>query len=496
MKDAEGEDLEVTLAAGSACLFVARGRTITEQGFLSGYQNARDRALLAPSPLSRLTKDLELVTVQIVPEPISDHLPEYYTIESLFTDLADFSIRPDFFTFTILSRLLEAGYLAMTPEGGIRCEENTFKVVNTMDRVLPGMSGFNLSAYFGQILDELVSNRKTLELAIQSFEQTLIMRGKPLVRESLDHRPVKRSRVSERVIKSTPVPDVTPLEGPAPRITPDLEAAEEAKSGSADFVPGEKTGEEAGKETAATVPVPDEIKEVASFDKVEEPETSFLKQDDIAIEARDEEETAAIDVFDLAPPAEEKTGKSTRDFESLPDTKPATQVREETLVTAKKCPSCGRPMTTKEDGFGKYWACTGFPACRHSESYTEPEEQKSACPLCKNGKILNTRTPAGRFFFVCSERECDFMAWSFPHLISCQICDSPYLVEKKTISGKPFLRCPRAGCRYQQPFPGDDGSDLLQSEGVQTAGPKKVRRVVRRVVKGGSGKKRVVVRRK
>ncbi len=495
MKDAEGEDIEVTLAAGSACLFVSSGRVITEQGFLAGCQNVRDRALLAASPLSGLTKDLELVTIQIVPEPVSDHLPEYYTIESLFTDLAEFSIRPDFFTVTILSRLIETGYLAMTPEGGIRCEENTFKVVNTMDRVLPGISGFSLSAYFVQILTELVSNRKTLEFALQSFEQTLIMRGKPLVRESLDQRLAKRIRGSERIIKAPSVPEITPLETPVSRTTPDLEAAEGAKSVVADFVPGKKTGEDAGMEAAASIPVPEETKQAISSDKEGEREVSFLKPDE-AVDARDVEETAAIDVFDLAPPAEEITGKSTSAVDSLPDTKPAGQVREETLVTAIKCPGCGRPMTTKVDGFGKYWACSGFPACRHSESYAEPEEQKSTCPLCKNGKILNTRTTAGRDFFVCSERECDFMAWSFPHLIPCQICDSPYLVEKKTISGKPFLRCPRAGCRYQQPFPGDDGSGLLPPEGGQTVGPGKARRVVRRVVKGGGGKKRVVVRRK
>ncbi|MEW6218557.1 MAG: type I DNA topoisomerase, partial [Thermodesulfobacteriota bacterium] len=181
----------------------------------------------------------------------------------------------------------------------------------------------------------------------------------------------------------------------------------------------------------------------------------------------------------------------------------AARIVEDPAIPAKDCPECGRSMILKEDRFGRFWSCSGFPACRHSQSFEKAKEQEVPCPLCGTGQILRKRTPAGRTFFVCSQSSCDLMAWSRPHGEPCQLCGSPYLVEKATVDGRVVLRCPRAGCRYQQPLPGEDGLDLVTGAGLapgsaDAAAPAKVRRLVRRVSgSGGGGKKRrVVVRRK
>ena len=51
----------------------------------------------------------------------------------------------------------------------------------------------------------------------------------------------------------------------------------------------------------------------------------------------------------------------------------------------KDCPECGKAMLIKHGRFGKFMACSGFPECRHTESFLE--EAGVDCPLC-GGAIL------------------------------------------------------------------------------------------------------------
>jgi len=150
----------------------------------------------------------------------------------------------------------------------------------------------------------------------------------------------------------------------------------------------------------------------------------------------------------------------------------------------------------KNDRFGKYWSCSGYPACRHSESYGEEQEKlDQICPLCHEEGIAVKITPTGKKLYVCPGRECEFMAWSQPHDASCPNCGSPFLVEKKKAGGRIVLCCPKAGCSYQQSLAEDNDAGGMGADGE----PKKKKILVRRK-KGssaGSGtKKKVVVRRK
>lgn len=155
----------------------------------------------------------------------------------------------------------------------------------------------------------------------------------------------------------------------------------------------------------------------------------------------------------------------------------------------KECPACGKAMVIKQDHFGTYWGCTGFPACRHSETMAE-----LPCPLCGQA-LTKKQTSASKDFFACTDNGCQFMSWSTPHYLPCGLCDSPYLVEK-VVQGTAQLRCPKAGCPYAQPLP-----EQPAGEAPLTAppGPKKV--LVRRAVAGtgpaSAGVKKVrIVRRR
>jgi len=37
----------------------------------------------------------------------------------------------------------------------------------------------------------------------------------------------------------------------------------------------------------------------------------------------------------------------------------------------KRCPECGEEMVVREGEYGKFWGCTGYPDCDHTEKYED-----------------------------------------------------------------------------------------------------------------------------
>ncbi len=37
----------------------------------------------------------------------------------------------------------------------------------------------------------------------------------------------------------------------------------------------------------------------------------------------------------------------------------------------KRCPECGEEMVVREGEYGKFWGCSGYPDCDHTEEYEE-----------------------------------------------------------------------------------------------------------------------------
>lgn len=70
----------------------------------------------------------------------------------------------------------------------------------------------------------------------------------------------------------------------------------------------------------------------------------------------------------------------------------------------KKCPLCGKDMVTKMGRFGKFFACSGFPKCRYTES-TDYEEVNKTCPKCGT-KLIIRYGKRGRFLSCPRYPEC------------------------------------------------------------------------------------------
>jgi len=97
--------------------------------------------------------------------------------------------------------------------------------------------------------------------------------------------------------------------------------------------------------------------------------------------------------------------------------------------TDKICPLCGKNMVIKLGRFGKFYACPGFPECKHTEPIINSTNVK--CPQCQKGDIIERKTKRGKTFYSCSQYpKCKFALWDKPVNEKCSKCGS-LLVETK-----------------------------------------------------------------
>ncbi len=101
------------------------------------------------------------------------------------------------------------------------------------------------------------------------------------------------------------------------------------------------------------------------------------------------------------------------------------------IATDKICPKCQKPMVEKLGRFGRFYACTGFPECKHTESIVKTNATGPAitlditCPKCGKGKLAAKRSKRGKVFYGCDQYPaCDLATWDKPINEFCPKCQS------------------------------------------------------------------------
>ncbi len=114
-------------------------------------------------------------------------------------------------------------------------------------------------------------------------------------------------------------------------------------------------------------------------------------------------------------------------------------------ISATKCPKCGANMVVKSGKYGKFLACPNYPECNailpfDSEVSKENSETAGVCPVC-GAPTRRLKSKAGKIFYSCSKYpSCKFMSWDMPTGEKCPKCGK-YLVKK----GKQ-IKC--SSCNY------------------------------------------------
>lgn len=113
-----------------------------------------------------------------------------------------------------------------------------------------------------------------------------------------------------------------------------------------------------------------------------------------------------------------------------------------------KCEKCGSDMDIKIGRYGKFLACTNYPACSNIKSLkeisngtNEPEYTGDTCPKC-NSRTVFREGKLGRFIGCEKYPDCDFTK-TIATGIKCPKCSEGDIVPRRTKKGKIFFGCDR-----------------------------------------------------
>ena len=59
-------------------------------------------------------------------------------------------------------------------------------------------------------------------------------------------------------------------------------------------------------------------------------------------------------------------------------------------------------MLIKDGRYGKYLACSGYPACKNIQPLVKPKGTGVVCPECKEGELTEKKSRYGKMFYSCN----------------------------------------------------------------------------------------------
>jgi DNA topoisomerase-1 len=113
-------------------------------------------------------------------------------------------------------------------------------------------------------------------------------------------------------------------------------------------------------------------------------------------------------------------------------------------VTDEKCPNCGAPMTVRHGRFGEFISCSRYPDCKTARPLLKKVGVK--CPSCGTGDIIEKKTRSGKTFYACSRYpECKHAMWTRPTGETCPDCGSLLVFAKSDT-----VKCSNKDCRFER----------------------------------------------
>lgn len=79
--------------------------------------------------------------------------------------------------------------------------------------------------------------------------------------------------------------------------------------------------------------------------------------------------------------------------------------------TTEVCPKCGKPLIIRYSRFGKFYACSGYPACRFTKQFLKKVAGKK-CPKCAGDVVVKYTKTRKRFYGCSNYPKCDFSSWT------------------------------------------------------------------------------------
>ena len=115
-------------------------------------------------------------------------------------------------------------------------------------------------------------------------------------------------------------------------------------------------------------------------------------------------------------------------------------------LTDALCEKCGSPMIRRIGKYGKYLACSNYPACSNIVSESEVEISEVRCPKCGANMIVKSGK-FGKFLACPNYPECSSILPVDAKITEekCLDCGTPMMLKKGKYGE--FLECPKCGAK-------------------------------------------------
>jgi len=119
------------------------------------------------------------------------------------------------------------------------------------------------------------------------------------------------------------------------------------------------------------------------------------------------------------------------------------------------CEKCGKSMLIKQGKYGTFYACSGYPECKNTQSVVSNNGGQTTGVNCPEkdcgGTLVQRKSKRGKIFYGCSNfPDCTFAVWDKPVAKECPECGAKFLLEKTTKKQGAFQACHTKGCEYKQ----------------------------------------------
>lgn len=132
----------------------------------------------------------------------------------------------------------------------------------------------------------------------------------------------------------------------------------------------------------------------------------------------------------------------------------------ETKSLEETCPQCGAQLLQKKGRYGTFIACSNYPKCRYIKN-DKPDKIDTgmACPLHCEGTIVQRKTRRGKIFYGCSRfPKCRFATWDEPVSRACPRCGKPVLL-RKTQKSATLVYCRDEKCGFKEQVEDDEKNE-------------------------------------
>jgi len=124
-------------------------------------------------------------------------------------------------------------------------------------------------------------------------------------------------------------------------------------------------------------------------------------------------------------------------------------------VSDINCNKCDKPMLVKHGRYGTFLACSGYPACKNTQSLNSNGGGKPTGVSCPGkdcgGDLVERKSKRGKIFYGCSRYpDCKFAIWDKPIAKECPKCHAEFVVEKSTKKAGTFLFCLSRDCGFKE----------------------------------------------